>query len=132
MSQFADAGQQLELHVGFPPNANGFSVSSPDPSSRAVSRTVTTSINPGDPNLKEITSFIERAAGTIAAAKQIQGKELSYNNINDTDAAYECVGEFEGSLIAPRIFCQNAGSEVSFPRPEFVGTRVVSECFLVR
>ena len=31
------------------------------------------------------------AEGTIASAKQIQGKELSYNNIADTDAAFECV-----------------------------------------
>jgi phosphoribosylaminoimidazolecarboxamide formyltransferase/IMP cyclohydrolase len=30
----------------------------------------------------------------IASAKQIQGKELSYNNIADTDAAYECVKTF--------------------------------------
>jgi phosphoribosylaminoimidazolecarboxamide formyltransferase/IMP cyclohydrolase len=30
----------------------------------------------------------------VATARQIQGKELSYNNINDTDAAYECVAEF--------------------------------------
>ena len=30
----------------------------------------------------------------VATARQVQGKELSYNNINDTDAAYECVGEF--------------------------------------
>ena len=30
----------------------------------------------------------------MATARQIQGKELSYNNINDTDAAYECVAEF--------------------------------------
>ena len=30
----------------------------------------------------------------IAAARQIQGKELSYNNINDTDAALECLAEF--------------------------------------
>ena len=29
----------------------------------------------------------------VATATQIQGKELSYNNINDTDAAYELVGE---------------------------------------
>jgi phosphoribosylaminoimidazolecarboxamide formyltransferase / IMP cyclohydrolase len=32
--------------------------------------------------------------GTIAAAKQLQGKELSYNNIADADAALECVKEF--------------------------------------
>ena len=30
-----------------------------------------------------------------ATALQIQGKELSYNNINDTDAAYELVAEFD-------------------------------------
>jgi len=30
----------------------------------------------------------------IAAAEQLQGKALSYNNINDADAALECVGQF--------------------------------------
>ncbi len=30
----------------------------------------------------------------VATAKQWQGKELSYNNINDTDAAFELVAEF--------------------------------------
>ena len=29
----------------------------------------------------------------VATARQVGGKELSYNNINDTDAAYECVAE---------------------------------------
>ena len=32
----------------------------------------------------------------VATAKQWQGKELSYNNINDTDAAFELVAEFAG------------------------------------
>ncbi len=31
---------------------------------------------------------------SIATAKQLQGKELSYNNIGDTDAALECVKQF--------------------------------------
>ena len=31
----------------------------------------------------------------VATAKQWQGKELSYNNINDTDAAFEMVAEFD-------------------------------------
>ncbi len=31
----------------------------------------------------------------ISTAKQLQGKELSYNNIADTDAALECVKQFE-------------------------------------
>jgi phosphoribosylaminoimidazolecarboxamide formyltransferase/IMP cyclohydrolase len=34
------------------------------------------------------------AAGGIATARQIQGKELSYNNVADTDAALECVKNF--------------------------------------
>ncbi|TXH36016.1 MAG: bifunctional phosphoribosylaminoimidazolecarboxamide formyltransferase/IMP cyclohydrolase, partial [Rhodospirillaceae bacterium] len=41
----------------------------------------------------------ERRPG-IATATQLQGKELSYNNLNDTDAAYELVAEFERPAIA--------------------------------
>lgn len=42
------------------------------------------------------------ASGTrfgVATAAQIQGKELSYNNLNDTDAAFECVAEFSTPTI---------------------------------
>ncbi len=35
------------------------------------------------------------APGSIATAEQLQGKELSYNNIADTDAALECVKQFD-------------------------------------
>ena len=35
------------------------------------------------------------AAGTIAGYRQLQGKELSYNNIADSDAAWECVKTFD-------------------------------------
>ncbi|GAB4257738.1 MAG: bifunctional phosphoribosylaminoimidazolecarboxamide formyltransferase/IMP cyclohydrolase [Methylomicrobium sp.] len=35
------------------------------------------------------------ASGSIAAAAQLQGKALSYNNIADSDAALECVKSFE-------------------------------------
>ncbi|MFN5744491.1 MAG: bifunctional phosphoribosylaminoimidazolecarboxamide formyltransferase/IMP cyclohydrolase [Methylococcaceae bacterium] len=40
--------------------------------------------------------YVEAAPppGTIAAARQLQGKELSYNNIADADAALECVKAF--------------------------------------
>ena len=34
-------------------------------------------------------------AGSLATAKQLQGKALSYNNIADSDAALECVRQFE-------------------------------------
>ena len=33
----------------------------------------------------------------VATARQHQGKELSYNNINDTDAAFELIAEFDPS-----------------------------------
>ena len=34
--------------------------------------------------------------GTLAAAKQLHGKELSYNNINDANGALDCLKEFDG------------------------------------
>jgi phosphoribosylaminoimidazolecarboxamide formyltransferase/IMP cyclohydrolase len=37
----------------------------------------------------------EPADACIATAKQLQGKELSFNNIGDTDAALECVKQFD-------------------------------------
>ena len=36
----------------------------------------------------------------IATASQLQGKELSFNNLNDTDAAFECVAEFDAPAVA--------------------------------
>ena len=35
----------------------------------------------------------------IATATQIQGKALSYNNLNDTDAAFEAVAEFDAPSV---------------------------------
>ena len=39
----------------------------------------------------------------IATARQMQGKELSYNNLNDTDAAFELVAEFDRAEPAVAI-----------------------------
>ncbi len=39
-------------------------------------------------------------AGTLVAATQLHGKELSFNNINDTDAAWALVCEFDAPAIA--------------------------------
>ena len=36
----------------------------------------------------------------VASARIVQGKELSYNNLNDTDAAFECVAEFDEPAVA--------------------------------
>src|SRR5438270_10860051 len=44
----------------------------------------------------------------VATARQIQGKTLSYNNINDTDAAYECVAEFDPQRTAACVIVKHA------------------------
>ena len=44
----------------------------------------------------------------VASARQVQGKELSYNNINDTDAAYECVAEFDPHRTAAVAIVKHA------------------------
>jgi phosphoribosylaminoimidazolecarboxamide formyltransferase/IMP cyclohydrolase len=44
----------------------------------------------------------------VATARQIQGKQLSYNNINDTDAAYECVAEFDAKRTAACVIVKHA------------------------
>jgi len=44
----------------------------------------------------------------VATAQQLQGKELSYNNINDTDAAYECIAEFDAKRTAACVIVKHA------------------------
>ncbi|MEZ5750442.1 MAG: bifunctional phosphoribosylaminoimidazolecarboxamide formyltransferase/IMP cyclohydrolase [Paracoccaceae bacterium] len=44
----------------------------------------------------------------VATAKQLQGKELSYNNINDTDAAFELVAEFDPAETAACAIIKHA------------------------
>lgn len=44
----------------------------------------------------------------VATARQHQGKELSYNNLNDTDAAFELVAEFDPSRHAAVAIIKHA------------------------
>jgi phosphoribosylaminoimidazolecarboxamide formyltransferase / IMP cyclohydrolase len=44
----------------------------------------------------------------VATARQAQGKQLSYNNLNDTDAAYECVAEFDPGRTAAVVIVKHA------------------------
>jgi phosphoribosylaminoimidazolecarboxamide formyltransferase / IMP cyclohydrolase len=44
--------------------------------------------------------YVNGARPGVATAVQVQGKELSYNNLNDTDAAFECVAEFDTPTVA--------------------------------
>ena len=44
----------------------------------------------------------------VSTAKQLQGKTLSYNNVNDTDAAFECVAEFDPARTAAVAIIKHA------------------------
>jgi phosphoribosylaminoimidazolecarboxamide formyltransferase / IMP cyclohydrolase len=44
----------------------------------------------------------------VATARQVQGKELSYNNLNDTDAAYELAAEFDPKASAAVAIIKHA------------------------
>ena len=44
--------------------------------------------------------YLDGSGRGVAAAKQLQGKELSYNNIVDLDACWELVGEFDAAKDA--------------------------------
>ncbi|QND73894.1 bifunctional phosphoribosylaminoimidazolecarboxamide formyltransferase/IMP cyclohydrolase [Tardiphaga robiniae] len=44
----------------------------------------------------------------VSSARQVQGKQLSYNNINDTDAAYECIAEFDPKRTAACVIVKHA------------------------
>ncbi|MEN3929509.1 bifunctional phosphoribosylaminoimidazolecarboxamide formyltransferase/IMP cyclohydrolase [Microvirga sp. W0021] len=44
----------------------------------------------------------------VSTARQLQGKQLSYNNINDTDAAFEAVAEFDPARTAAVAIIKHA------------------------
>ena len=44
----------------------------------------------------------------VSTARQVQGKSLSYNNVNDTDAAFECVAEFDPARTAAVAIIKHA------------------------
>ncbi len=48
------------------------------------------------------------ARAGVASARQVQGKALSYNNLNDTDAAYELVAEFDPARAAAVAIIKHA------------------------
>ena len=53
-----------------------------------------------NPHQRAAFYVIDRTEPGLATARQLQGKELSYNNLNDTDAAWELVGDFVVPTIA--------------------------------
>ncbi len=75
----------------------------PDGTKNALPRTINLQFNKaqemryGENPHQQAAFYIDPASteACIATARQIQGKELSFNNIGDTDAALECVKQFK-------------------------------------
>lgn len=74
------------------------------PRRRAVSGTLAQTLRYGENPHQKAAFYTDGSARPgVATARQHQGKELSYNNINDTDAAFELVSEFlpqDGPAVA--------------------------------
>ncbi|MBM3609393.1 MAG: bifunctional phosphoribosylaminoimidazolecarboxamide formyltransferase/IMP cyclohydrolase, partial [Alphaproteobacteria bacterium] len=74
------------------------------PAYRAIGGTLAEAMRYGE-NPHQSAAFyrIPEQRFGVATARQVQGKALSYNNVNDTDAAFECVAEFDptqGAAVA--------------------------------
>jgi len=68
----------------------------PNPRRRAIAGTLAQELRYGENPHQRAAFYLDGTARPgVATAKQHQGKELSYNNINDTDAAFELVAEFD-------------------------------------
>ncbi len=81
----------------------------PDPKFRAIGGTLKQVMRYGE-NPHQTAGFYvtgERRPG-VATARQLQGKVLSYNNINDTDAAFECVAEFDPAEAPACVIVKHA------------------------
>ncbi|MFK8033522.1 MAG: bifunctional phosphoribosylaminoimidazolecarboxamide formyltransferase/IMP cyclohydrolase [Hyphomicrobiales bacterium] len=61
-----------------------------------------------NPHQKAAFYLNDEARSGVATAISLQGKELSYNNINDTDAAFELVSEFDPAKSAAIAIIKHA------------------------
>jgi len=79
-------------------------IGQPNPRYRSFSGKLAQTLRYGENPHQAAAFYVDgtRRSG-VATARQWQGKELSYNNINDTDAAFELVAEFAGGAPACAI-----------------------------
>ena len=69
------------------------------PDRLTISATKRQSLRYGENPHQQAALYVTGARPGAAHARQVQGRELSYNNINDTDAALECVAEFSEPAV---------------------------------
>jgi phosphoribosylaminoimidazolecarboxamide formyltransferase/IMP cyclohydrolase len=69
------------------------------PARLTLSGTLRQGLRYGENPHQQAAFYVTDARPGVATAVQAQGKELSYNNLNDTDAAFECVAEFDAPTV---------------------------------
>ena len=77
-----------------------FARAEPFPERMTLSGAKRQSLRYGENPHQQAAFYVNGTRAGVATARQMQGKELSFNNLNDTDAAFECVAEFEGPTVA--------------------------------
>jgi phosphoribosylaminoimidazolecarboxamide formyltransferase/IMP cyclohydrolase len=85
------------------------SLSIEDPTWRAFGGKLETVMRYGENPHQKAGFYVngDRRPG-VASARQLQGKQLSYNNVNDTDAAFELVAEFDPARTAAVAIIKHA------------------------
>jgi len=71
----------------------------PFPQRLTVSATLRQTLRYGENPHQSAAFYVNGDRPGVATARQVQGKELSYNNLNDTDAAFEAVAEFDAPTV---------------------------------
>ena len=69
------------------------------PAQMTVSGALRQKLRYGENPHQSAAFYVNGTRPGLATARQVQGKELSYNNLNDTDAAFECVAEFDAPAV---------------------------------
>ncbi len=79
------------------------------PQTRLFAGTLAEALRYGENPHQSAAFYVGGAARPgVATARQIQGKALSYNNLNDTDAAFEAVAEFDPARAAAVVIVKHA------------------------
>ena len=79
------------------------------PDTRVVSGTLAEALRYGENPHQDAAFYVGGASRAgVASARQLQGKALSYNNLNDTDAAFEAVAEFDPARTAAVVIVKHA------------------------
>jgi len=76
-----------------------FARDQPFPARLTLSGTLRQTLRYGENPHQQAAFYVNGTRPGVASATQVQGKELSYNNLNDTDAAFECVAEFDAPAV---------------------------------